>query len=84
MRQEPEATTQGDDDVMQCAEELGRKQNDSVTVAKPQMQATTRSSQNIDTTAKVEVQWGDRMTIVEEEPWPGDLQGTWPGYVSSV
>jgi hypothetical protein len=69
---------------MQPAEELGRKRKDSETVAEPQTQDTARSSQNIDTTAKVEVQWGDRTTIIEEEPWPGDLQGTWPGYVSSV
>jgi hypothetical protein len=44
LRQEPEATTQGEDVMMQCAEELGRKHNDSETVAKPQMQDTARSN----------------------------------------
>jgi hypothetical protein len=84
LRQEPGATTHGEDVVMQLQKSSGGNRNDSETVAKPQMQDTARSSQNIDTTAKVEVQWGDGTTIIEEEPWPGDLQGTWPGYVSSV
>jgi hypothetical protein len=33
---------------------------------------------------KLEVYWGDGMTIVKEEPWTGDLNITWPGYVPSV
>jgi hypothetical protein len=90
LRQEPGATTQGEDVTMQCAEELGMKQNGSETLAeeltsaKQQMQDTARNNQGIETSAEVEVQWGDGTTIVEEEPWTGDLQGTWPGYVSSV
>jgi hypothetical protein len=69
---------------MQSGEELVEKRNESETVAEPQTQDTARTSQSIDNTAKVEVQWGDGTTIIEEEPWPGDLQGTWPGYVSSI
>jgi hypothetical protein len=38
------ATTQCEDVGMQCAEELGRKRNDSETVAKPEMQDTVRSN----------------------------------------
>jgi hypothetical protein len=37
LRQEPGATPHDEDVVMQFAEELGRKWNDSETVAKPQM-----------------------------------------------
>jgi hypothetical protein len=33
---------------------------------------------------EVEMQWGDGTTIVEEEPWTGDLNATWPGYAPTV
>ena len=52
--------------------------------AEPQTKDTENTSQSIDDTAKGKEQWGDGTTIIEEEPWPGDLHGTWPGYMSRV
>ena len=69
---------------MQSDEELVEKRIEGKIAAEPQTQATAITSPSIDDNAKVEEQWGDGTTIIEEEPWPGDLQGTWPGYVSSI
>jgi hypothetical protein len=73
-RQEPGATTKGEDVTMQCAEETGMKRDGSETLAeeltsaKQQMQDTAKNNQGTETSAEVEVQWGDGTTYVEEEP----------------
>jgi hypothetical protein len=83
-RKEHDTPSHNEADMMQSREEHGKKRQDSETMAEPQTQDTERSNPSIDATTKVEVQWGDGTTIIEEEPWPGDLQGTWPGYVASI
>jgi hypothetical protein len=35
-------------------------------------------------TKQDEKQWGDGTTVVEEEPWPGDLSATWLGHAPGV
>jgi hypothetical protein len=80
LRQEPGATTQGEDVMMQCAEELGRKRNGSETLAKRQMQDTARSNQNIDTNAEVDVQWGDGTRLSKRNLGPGISKA--PGQVT--
>jgi hypothetical protein len=83
-RKEHGTPSHNEADMMQSGEEHRKKRQDSEIVAEPQMQDTERTNPSIDATTKVEVQWGDGTTIIEEEPWPGDLQGTWPGYVASI
>jgi hypothetical protein len=83
-RKEHGTPSHNEADMMQSGEEHRKKRQDSETVVEPQTQDTERSNPSIDATTKVEVQWGDGTTIIEEEPWPGDLQGTWPGYVASI
>jgi hypothetical protein len=83
-RKEHGTPSHNEADMMQSGEEHKKKRQDSETVAEPQTQDTERSNPSIDATMKVEVQWGDGTTIIEEEPWPRDLQGTWPGYVASI
>lgn len=83
-RKEHDTPSHNEADMMQSGEEHGKKRQDSETVAEPQTQDIERSNPSIDATTKVEVQWGDGTAILEEEPWPGDLQGTWPGYVASI
>jgi hypothetical protein len=83
-RKEPGATTHGKDTGKQSSEGLVKQKIGSELRAEPQTKDTENTSQSNDDTAKGNEQWGDGTTIVEEEPWPGDLQGTWPGYVSRV
>jgi hypothetical protein len=45
---------------------------------------TARHDLGTETKEEVEVQWGDGTACVEEEPWTGDLNATWPGYVTGV
>jgi hypothetical protein len=44
----------------------------------------TRHDRGAEKKEELDVQWGDGTTIVEEEPWTGDLNATWPGYAPSV
>jgi hypothetical protein len=74
------ATTTGDV-VMQCAAEPYLKETGSAAMAE---QDTVRHDRGAETKEEVEEQWGDGTTIVEEEPWTGDLNATWPGYASGV
>jgi hypothetical protein len=75
-RKEHGTPSHKEDDMMQSGEEHKKKRQDRETVVEPQTQDTERSNLSIDATTKVEVQWGDGTTIIEEEPWLGDLQGT--------
>jgi hypothetical protein len=45
---------------------------------------SVRNDPDVAATKQDEKQWGDETTVVEEEPWPGDLTATWPGYASGV
>jgi hypothetical protein len=74
------ATTTGDV-VMQGAAEPSLKVTGSATMAE---QDIVRHDRGAEKKEEVEEQWGDGTTIVEEEPWTGDLNATWPGYASGV
>jgi hypothetical protein len=65
---------------MQCAAEPFEGTG-SATMAE---QDTVRHDRGAEKKEEVEEQWGDGTTIVEEEPWTGDLNATWPGYASGV
>ena len=71
-RKEHDTPSHNEADMMQSGEEHRKKRQDSETVVEPQTQDTERSNSSIDATTKVEVQWGDGTTIIEEGPWPGD------------
>jgi hypothetical protein len=45
---------------------------------------TAKNDLGTETKEEVEVLWADETTYVEEEPWTGDLNATWPGYMSGV
>jgi hypothetical protein len=66
---------------MQCAAELELKWDGSVTIDEKE---TVRHGPRTETKEKVEGQWGDGMTVVEEEPWTRDLNATWPGYMTGI
>jgi hypothetical protein len=66
---------------MQCAAESELERNGNATM---EVEDTARHDPGTATKEEVEVQWGDGTTCVEEEPWTGDLNATWPGYVSGV
>jgi hypothetical protein len=80
-KQEPGAATMAGDVVMQCVAELDVKRAGSATMAEKE---TARHDLGTETKEQVEVQWGDGMAAVEEEPWTGDLNATWPGCMSGV
>jgi hypothetical protein len=75
------AATTTEDVVMQCAAEPDLERTGSATMAEKE---TVRHDLGTETKEEVEVQWGDGTTVVEEEPWTGDLNATWPGYMSGV
>jgi hypothetical protein len=52
--------------------------------AAPLPEDLARNDRAAEKKEEVEMQWGDGTTIVEEEPWTGDLNATWPGYAPSV
>jgi hypothetical protein len=80
-KQEPWAATTVGDVAMQCAAESELKRDGSATMAE---EDTAKNDLGTETKEEVEVQWGDGTTYVEEEPWTGDLNATWPGYMSGV
>jgi hypothetical protein len=49
-----------------------------------EMKDDARNSPGAATKEQSETQWGDGTAWIEEEPWPGDLSATWPGYASGV
>jgi hypothetical protein len=52
--------------------------------ARKPMQNTTTGVDGTVCDVKVERQWADQVTYVEEEPWREDLHATWPGYLPGV
>jgi hypothetical protein len=76
-----DATTTTGDVVMQCATEMYLKRTGSATMAEKDTVGRDRGAE-----AKEEAveKWGDGTTIVEEEPWTGKINATWPGYASGV
>jgi hypothetical protein len=83
-RKEPDTTTHGADTGEQSSTVFVMQRTERELEAEPQAKEIAHTSQSIDDTATGHEPWGDGTTIVEEEPWPGDLQGTWQGYASSV
>lgn len=74
------ATTTGDV-VMLCVAEPELERTGHVTMAK---QEAGRHDHGTEMKEEVAEQWGDGTTVVEEEPWTGDLNATWLGYISGV
>jgi hypothetical protein len=84
----PRTTTSEGDAKEQCAEEKGLEQTNCRTA---KADSTSRQLRDEMTDAegaadKVtdEVIWDTGPTYIEEEPWPGDLSATCPGYSPSV
>jgi hypothetical protein len=80
-KQEPWVATSAGDVAMQCAAESEMKRDGSATMDE---EDTAKNDLGTETKEEVEVQWADETTYVEEEPWTGDLNATWPGYMSGV
>jgi hypothetical protein len=76
-----DAATTGEDVAKQSAAGSAPERSGNAT---KEMKDNARNGPGAATTEQFEVQWGDRTTCVEEEPWPGDLSATWPGYASGV
>jgi hypothetical protein len=77
----PGAATTTEDVVIQCATKPDLERARSATIAEKE---PVRHDLGTETNEEVKVQWGDKTTVVEEEPWTGDLNTTWPGYMSGV
>jgi hypothetical protein len=75
------ATTTTGDVVMQCAAEPYLKRTGSAAMAEKD---TVRRDRGAEAKEEAVEQWGDGTTIVEEEPWTGKINATWPGYASGV
>jgi hypothetical protein len=75
------AATTGEDTAKQGAAGSEPERSGNAT---REVEDNARNDPGAATTEQVEVQWGDGTTCVEEEPWPGDLNATWPGYASGV
>jgi hypothetical protein len=79
--QGPGAATTTEDMEMQCATEPDVNRAWSATMAEKE---SMRHDLGNETKKEVEVQWGDGTTVVKEETWTGNLNATWPGYMSGV
>jgi hypothetical protein len=88
--EEPRAATAGGNAKGQRSAENGLEQagRETMTVevdsARRPLQDTTTDADRTASNVKVDVQWVDQVTYVEEEPWTGDLHATWPGYLPDV
>lgn len=75
-------TTHNKEVMTQSGMQHEKERVHSETEVKPEAQNTVGYRSSMEATAQDEMQWGDGLAIIEEEPWPGDLSGTWPGDVS--
>jgi hypothetical protein len=88
--QEPCAATDGGNVTKQRSTEFLMEQVGHETMAvevnsaERPMQDTTKDVEGTASKEKVEVQWADQVTYVEEEPWTEDFHATWPGYMPDV
>jgi hypothetical protein len=71
--EDPEAAKGEDQNKVQSPAEIGRK--------KEEREDDIEGAACNEEDGK---QWVDEATYIEEEPWPGDLQATWSGYLPGV
>jgi hypothetical protein len=75
------APTSAEDIIMKEATAPSLQETGNATETEQDM---ARHDRGVRKKEELEVHWGDGTTIVEEEPWTGDLNATWPGYAPSV
>jgi hypothetical protein len=84
----PQTAAIGGDAKEQCSVEKGREQTGCMTTevasASRQLQHMMTDVDGAADKVTGEVLWENEVTYVEEEPWPGDLQATWSGYLPGV
>jgi hypothetical protein len=83
-RQEPGATTRGEATEEPPSTEPVKQRAEHELGTESTAKENTHTGPGSDEKAKDYELWGDGTAIVEEEPWPGDLQGTWQGYASTT
>jgi hypothetical protein len=63
--------------MVQSEEQHGKERKHRELVSKPKTHDPVRNCPSCEATMQDIVHWGDGMPIIEEEPGPEDLQGTW-------
>ena len=90
LMEEPSAAPgEGHDKVQRSAKMEWEQDGRDISVvemesARKPMQNTTTGTDGTTCDVKVERQWADQVTYVEEEPWRDNLHATWPGYLPGV
>jgi hypothetical protein len=83
-RQEPGATTRGETTEEPPSTEPVKQRDEHELGTESTAKENTHTGLGSDEKAKDYELWGDGTTIVEEESWLGDLQGTRQGYASTT
>jgi hypothetical protein len=78
-KEHTQGSTHSGEVMMQSEEQHGKERKHRELEIKPEMQDPVRNCPSCEATMQDIVHWGDGTPIIEEEPGPEDLQGTWPG-----